>query len=98
MYPQQSLSPVLYEHGVVAQATAVAGPQGTTSAPRKSSLQVDLIHRLAAAPPWFQGAIQQLHVDLQNDMQSMMRAEILPDLKRVCCSPSFLDIADFQLL
>ncbi|KIK80951.1 hypothetical protein PAXRUDRAFT_36042 [Paxillus rubicundulus Ve08.2h10] len=34
-----------------------------------------------AAPPWFQGAIQQLRMDLWNDMQDMMRAEILPDLK-----------------
>jgi hypothetical protein len=28
-------------------------------------------------------------------MRGIIRAEILPDLKRVCSSPSFLDIADF---
>ncbi|KAF8812885.1 hypothetical protein BYT27DRAFT_7132131 [Phlegmacium glaucopus] len=55
---------VLYEHSIIAQAAAAAGPQ-------------------AVAPRWFQGAIQQLRVDLQNDMRSMIRAEILPDLKRL---------------
>jgi hypothetical protein len=33
-------------------------------------------------------------MDFQNDMRGVIRAEILPELKRVCFSPSFLDIAD----
>lgn len=41
----------------------------------------------AVAPPWFQDAIQQLHMDLQNVMRDMiaaLRAELLPEIKRVC--------------
>ncbi|KAM6497600.1 hypothetical protein JOM56_005548 [Amanita muscaria] len=42
----------IYEHSILAQAAAVAGPQ-------------------AAAPPWFQGAVQQLRNDIQNDIQQL---------------------------
>ncbi|KAF8241061.1 hypothetical protein L208DRAFT_1352094 [Tricholoma matsutake] len=38
-------------------------------------------------PPWFQGAIQQLCIDLRNDIRNdirtMLRTDILPDLKRL---------------
>ncbi|KIJ11779.1 hypothetical protein PAXINDRAFT_157172 [Paxillus involutus ATCC 200175] len=41
----------------------------------------------AAAPPWFQGIIQPLFMDLRNDLQNdmwtMMRAEFLPGFKRL---------------
>ena len=73
--------------------STLAGPQGTTSAQREF-YRVDL-QFADVAPPWFQGAIQQLRADLKN----MIRAEITPDLKRVySLFLAFLDIADFQLL
>ncbi|KIJ05657.1 hypothetical protein PAXINDRAFT_21107 [Paxillus involutus ATCC 200175] len=37
----------------------------------------------AAAPPWVQGIIQPLLTDLRSDMWTMMRAEFLPDFKRL---------------
>ena len=81
---------LLFEHGVVSQAVAVAGPQGTTSALRSFICKLTYTFT-AVAPPWF----QQLYNDLRNDMRDM-RVEILQDLKRVLPSfPLFLDIADF---
>jgi hypothetical protein len=37
----------------------------------------------AAAPVWFQAALQQLRADIRSDTRDTMRAMIVPDLKRV---------------